>query len=414
MRLSGRFSCRFAGWLLLCNLLLRSTASGSGASGHLIDEAQPDGTPVRLRNAGGEWFHWHETDDGYVVAKDLDGFWKHCRPREDSGGLEIIAEAVVGRVSPSDLALRKRDLPSSRRIREQIDRLQGRRETPLSRPGEARGLELGVPPATPPPPSSGAQAEGSAAAISFDSRTVKCIVILAAFDDHWDELASTVLAAKGRPASEYDPLFNKVDYKVAGTAGSVRDFYLENSYHRLVIDTVIAGWVRLPRTESWYGDNANEVEGEQRSRQLVLVAIMAAHAAGFDFSQGDGDGDGFVDLLHVIHSGHSEAYSGNPSTSMWPRFWSLKNNRVILDGVGLSDFSLSCALRGSADTSTSLCRVGEICHELGHQFGLPDLYDVGGKTQGVGTWCCMGGGNWGAISGPTYDGRQPVQVSAHC
>ena len=47
-------------------------------------------------------------------------------------------------------------------------------------------MELGVPPATPPPPSSGAQAEGSAAAISFDSRTVKCIVILAALSEDGD------------------------------------------------------------------------------------------------------------------------------------------------------------------------------------------------------------------------------------
>jgi len=387
------------------------SALGSAASSHIVNEVQPDGAMVRVRNMGGEWFHWHETEDGYVVARDTDGFWKHCRPKAAAAEFEIVPDAIVGRANPAVRGFKKKELPAPAAIREHIGRLQG--GPALRKPGGAAASGMSssmVPEAS----DGGADGGGSKAGISMDTRTVKCIVILAAFDDHWDTVNNTVLTAKGRPAAEYDPLFNQVGYNLDGTPGSVRDFYAENSYGKLTVSSVVTGWVRLPQTESYYGDNANEVSGAARAKTMVADAIAAADAAGFDFSQGDGDGDGFVDLLHVIHSGHSEAFGGNPSTSMWPRYWWLNGSRVLKDGVGLFVFSYSSALRGSASTSTSLCRIGEICHELGHQFGLPDLYDVGGITQGAGTWCCMSGGSWGAVSGSTYDGRRPVHFSAHC
>jgi immune inhibitor A len=46
---------------------------------------------------------------------------------------------------------------------------------------------------------------------------------------------------------------------------------------------------------------------------------------------------------------------------------------------------------------------------LGHLlFGFPDLYDVDGSSEGVGDWCLMGSGSWGA------DGDIPTHPSAWC
>jgi bacillopeptidase F (M6 metalloprotease family) len=36
--------------------------------------------------------------------------------------------------------------------------------------------------------------------------------------------------------------------------------------------------------------------------------------------------------------------------------------------------------------------IGVFCHEYGHAFGLPDLYDTDGGSAGVGLWCVMGYG----------------------
>ena len=36
---------------------------------------QPDGVRFRAVQRGDEWLNWVETDEGYTIARDTDGFW---------------------------------------------------------------------------------------------------------------------------------------------------------------------------------------------------------------------------------------------------------------------------------------------------------------------------------------------------
>jgi len=52
---------------------------------------------------------------------------------------------------------------------------------------------------------------------------------------------------------------------------------------------------------------------------------------------------------------------------------------------------------------------GVYCHELGHVFGLPDLYDTDYSSYGVGEWSLMAGGSWNGSLG-----NSPAHPDAWC
>jgi M6 family metalloprotease-like protein len=152
---------------------------------------------------------------------------------------------------------------------------------------------------------------------------------------------------------------------------------------------------------------------------MVADAINAADTAGFDFSQGDSDSDGWVDCLTIIHSGHGQEYGGNPATCIWSHQGSLGSTIGVLtkDGVKMYRYHTEPALRGwvGYPSTIGITRIGVVCHELGHFFGLPDLYDYSGTTDGLGDWCLMAGGSWNGWDGNyAYNGRRPAHFSAWC
>jgi hypothetical protein len=51
--------------------------------------------------------------------------------------------------------------------------------------------------------------------------------------------------------------------------------------------------------------------------------------------------------------------------------------------------------------SWDITRIGTICHETLHGFGVPDLYDYTYTSFGVGDWCIMGSGSWNAADSST-------------
>ncbi len=416
LRRTSRPRWRLPGLLaiLFLGLIMPRSVFAGPASADVVELTQPDGTrfPARLR--GDEWFNWNETADGYVIGQDTDRRWKYRRPRQDRADFDIVPGAEVGKTDPAALGLRKHDLPPAGLIRERVRAL---RESGRVVPRPPRSDATG-PAATPSSPGAaggaGTEEEASSggspppSAASPDSTTLRCVVILAAFSDHWS--AGAPLASRGKPRADYDALLNTLGYSADGAAGSARDYYREVSYGKTDIQFVVSNWVVLPQTEAYYGDNANEASGAQRVRTLAADALAAADTAGFNFADGDGNGDGWVDLLVIIHSGFSESLTGNPATCIWPRQWSLPD-LVTRDGKKMSSFAVTAGMRGQQSSSTGIMRIGTLVHEMGHLFGLPDLYDAGNATRGLGTWCLMAYGSWGN-SGTAATELRPTHLGA--
>ena len=207
----------------------------------------------------------------------------------------------------------------------------------------------------------------------------------------------------------YNLLFSKETYPT----GSMNDYYQEASYGVLTVTGTVKGWYTAAHPHSWYADNeSGQGDYPQNSQGLVEEAIAAADAD-IDFSQFDTDGDGYVDSLFVVFSG----YTNGDDDMIWPHKWELSSaaggpGEITKDGVKINVYSVEPE-KSLFAPYLDIVEIGVFCHEHGHVLGLPDLYDTdvspAETSQGLGNFCLMSGGAWGA------DGKhpeRPVQPSA--
>ncbi len=216
------------------------------------------------------------------------------------------------------------------------------------------------------------------------SATLKAIAILVDFSDN-NATTDTL---------HYDSLLASI-----GTypTGSFRDYYLENSYDSIDIIITVVGWLRMDSTYAFYVDGQYGMGNYPRNAQrLAEDAVWAADSL-VDFSQFDNDNDGDIDALFIVHAGPGAEATGNPN-HIWSHAWCTVNVPYV-DSVYATTYS----------TEPEDGKIGVFCHETGHSlFGLPDLYDYGYDSYGVGMWSLMGYGGWG------YGGRRPTHLDAWC
>jgi immune inhibitor A len=210
------------------------------------------------------------------------------------------------------------------------------------------------------------------------------------------------------PFGEFKPLVLLVDFsdKVSGTSteyfdnlifsggsNSVRDYFREISYGNLDIISVDLpsdiGWLRAPQTYEYYVDHLFGLGYYPHNSQKLVEDLVALADSLVDLSQYDNDYDGYVDAVIVIHSGTGAEFTADPE-DMWSHKWSLPLPFTSGDGVMIRDYTVQPEYwRWSGDMT-----IGVFCHELGHIFGLPDLYDIDGDSKGIGEWSLMAYGVW--------------------
>jgi immune inhibitor A len=206
------------------------------------------------------------------------------------------------------------------------------------------------------------------------------------------------------PASVTANDFDTLVYVDVG--GTVHNYFKEVSYSTLSINSPIwpsaLGWVRAPRYYFYYVNNNYGMGSYPNNSQKLVEDIVDAIDASVDFSQFDNDGDTYVDGLIITHAGSGAEYTGN-STDIWSHKWQIPAR--LKDGVFVSAYSINPEYWAAAGDIT----LGVYCHELGHIFGLPDLYDTDYSSYGIDAWSLMAVGSW---NGPFYMGGSPAHPDA--
>ena len=182
--------------------------------------------------------------------------------------------------------------------------------------------------------------------------------------------------------------------------GCVRHYYREVSYDALDIVTVdfpsTTGWQTAPQTYGYYVNGQYGLGSHPQNAQKLVEDLVDLVDPIVDFSQYDNDSDGEVDALMVVHAGAGAEFTASPD-DIWSHKWGVtwSWSLDLKDGVRIWEYTMQPEYWLSAYDMTC----GVYCHELGHVFGLPDLYDTDYSSRGIGRWSLMAGGSWNGSLG---------------
>ncbi len=316
--------------------------------------SQPSGDEFVAVPYGDEWSSGYETVSGYTIVQSVDGFWYYA-----TAGPE-------GALSPSPVkadAAPPSGMPTH--LRDEVD------QSDLS-------PAFGAPSSTP----------------ELATGDQPTLVLLVSFLNR----------APQTSAADWVPRF-------FGATNSIADFYDFSSDGALSLEPVeeshgtsddgIVGWLPLAQNHPNTAGSTGVA-----NQNLTKSAIQAADVF-VDFDAYDTDGNNFISAneLHVVvvAAGNETAYGGPINScvpSLWAHHWSMTLTAApVVDGVTVASplFDGGYTQFGEMHcdgVSNHQATVGVVAHEMGHDIGLPDLYDIDGSSNGIGLWSIMAGGAW--------------------
>lgn len=241
--------------------------------------------------------------------------------------------------------------------------------------------------------------------ISSQVGTFKALALLVEFSDQPHNAGIAVTS------------FDSLLFSAEPGVNSVRNYYRETSYNQLdVIGVTLPsaiGWRTAPQPKGYYVNNQNCLGDSfdlvfpyysypNNCQRLVEDLVQAVDAV-VNFAQYDNNGDGWVDTLIVIHAGRGAEVTGS-AADIWSHQWGVVYPPLV-DGVRVGGYTMQPEYLYIPNDLT----IGVLAHELGHAFGLPDLYDLDSSSSGIGNWSLMSGGSW---NGPTGSGDRPAHLDA--
>ena len=197
-------------------------------------------------------------------------------------------------------------------------------------------------------------------------------------------------------------------------AGTITAYYEEVSGGRVDLTGDLHDWVSSSVTQAGATGGASGLTtGTTGAFIMDLLRKMPPDMDwgvydndGPDGVPNSGDDDGFVDALAVLHpTSGAECGGSDRDNRIWSHRWSLRfSARDIFvtttpaAGGGFIQVDDYVVQPVYACNRATLNEIGVFTHELGHAFGLPDLYDTNagdGKHAGAGNWELMATGSYG-------------------
>jgi M6 family metalloprotease-like protein len=343
--------------LFLFALFFSGKASAVPAYPYLIKITQPNGEEITVKMKGDEWMKGMESEDGYSLLYDEDNYIVYAILNEkgDRVPSKIIAQDVELRSEEAKNLLKNipKKLPYSKEQKEIFRQLRNIKEKATFR---SRSPQSAI-------------------------GTAKAICALIGFSDSPFQYTR----------EDFDQLMNQVGYRNGMQKGSVRDFYLENSYGQLELIVTVVGPYMAKHEYAYYGENdrnGEDMHPEELAKEASVFAFSEPDVNPADF---DNDGDGYIDTFHFLYAGYGEE-SGASANHIWAHKYGFFP-ALTYGNKKLDTYSCSPELRGR--TGTNMTYIGPICHELCHVFGAPDYYDADdGEFDGTGNWDLMAGGSW--------------------
>lgn len=170
-----------------------------------------------------------------------------------------------------------------------------------------------------------------------------------------------------------------------GSVGSVRDYFVQNSYGMFSPDFKVVGTVTLSKDRSYYGANKGGDGGDVRATEMVEEAVELAAKQGVDFTQFERNGN--VENVIIVYAGMGEASGGSPET-IWPHEYDFQRD---INGIHFNSYFVGNELNSSGLTDG----IGTLVHEFSHALGLPDFYVTNYSYDGdtsFGMWSVMDSG----------------------
>lgn len=215
----------------------------------------------------------------------------------------------------------------------------------------------------------------------------------------------------------------------SSTVYSLTSLYAEMSRGAFELTGDIVGWVALPQNATFYYTAPANLPPEFGNTYAFMQHTIAGADATVDFGLYDNDGpdgvpnsgddDGFVDVTaFMFPAAGRECNNGALSPGIWAHRYTtngwggpyISTADPSAEGgtIRIGDY----IIQGGHDCDgASLQQIGVVAHEMGHAFGIPDLYDTddcsstcddGAEGEGVGHWDLMGSGNWNEPASPAH------------
>ncbi len=343
---------------------------------------QPDGTELQICLHGDEFGSYTTTDDGLLVVQNENGEYEYAYFAEQEQAIRTLGmKAHNAKFRSSN----EKQFEKKCRVKDGEKLLENLRNRQNIRPKQ----------------------------VNKRCFPAKNLVIMVNYSD-------VAFSAENTQAA-IDSMFNGEEYHYAGSEGSVRKYFIDQSNGQYKPEFDVVGPYTLPNNQAYYGSNSSTIS-DTRIGDLIIDACRLAEEGGADFSKYDSNDDGQVDCVYVLYAGLGEA-NGGTSTTVWPKNWDLVTaiyyygcaenytqyingntvNCPYYDGKIINEFVVSPELRAG----NLRAGVGTPCHEFSHALGLPDIYSTGTSSYSDQTpkyWDVMDVGmyNNSGITPPNY------------